>query len=134
MVVNKNGILFISLIAVFAVCSADADIASKAWVESQIPTVPTDVSAFDNDAGYLVDTDLTDVVNAVNAVVDDTIPESLINRVATLENAGYLTEHQDISGKQDKITSTNKLPAANVSGLATVATSGSCSNKCQCVY
>ena len=36
-----------------------------------------------------------------------------------------ITAHQDISGKQDKITSTNKLNASLVSGLATVATSGS---------
>ena len=36
-----------------------------------------------------------------------------------------ITAHQDISGKQDKITSTKKLPASLVSGLATVATSGS---------
>lgn len=36
-----------------------------------------------------------------------------------------ITAHQDISGKQDKITSTNKLSASLVSGLATVATSGS---------
>lgn len=38
--------------------------------------------------------------------------------------AGYLKTHQDISGKQDKITTTNKLSANLVSGLATVATSG----------
>lgn len=36
-----------------------------------------------------------------------------------------LTAHQDISGKQDKITSSNKLAASLVSGLAAVATSGS---------
>lgn len=36
-----------------------------------------------------------------------------------------ITAHQDISGKQDKITSTEKLPVSLVSGLATVATSGS---------
>ena len=36
-----------------------------------------------------------------------------------------ITAHQDISGKQDKITTSNKLSASLVSGLATVATSGS---------
>lgn len=36
-----------------------------------------------------------------------------------------ITAHQDISGKQDKITTSNKLAASMVSGLATVATSGS---------
>lgn len=36
-----------------------------------------------------------------------------------------ITAHQDISGKQDIITESNKLSASLVSGLATVATSGS---------
>lgn len=36
-----------------------------------------------------------------------------------------LTAHQSLDGKQDKITSSNKLAASLVSGLATVATSGS---------
>ena len=36
-----------------------------------------------------------------------------------------LTAHQSLDGKQDKITSSNKLSASLVSGLATVATSGS---------
>lgn len=48
-----------------------------------IPTVPTKVSAFTNDAGYL-------------------------------------TQHQDISGKQDKITSSNKLPYSLISGTPTI--------------
>lgn len=43
----------------------------------------------------------------------------------TIDLGTVITSHQDISGKQDKITSTNKLPASLVSGLATVATSGS---------
>ena len=36
-----------------------------------------------------------------------------------------MTAHQSLDGKQDKITSSNKLAASLVSGLATVATSGS---------
>lgn len=36
-----------------------------------------------------------------------------------------ITEHQSLDGKQDKITSSNKLAASLVSGLAEVATSGS---------
>ena len=36
-----------------------------------------------------------------------------------------ITAHQSLEGKQDKITSSNKLAASLVSGLATVATSGS---------
>lgn len=36
-----------------------------------------------------------------------------------------ITSHQSLDGKQDKITTSNKLAASLVSGLATVATSGS---------
>ena len=36
-----------------------------------------------------------------------------------------ITAHQSLDGKQDKITSSNKLAASLISGLATVATSGS---------
>ena len=111
--VNKNGILFVSLIAMFAVCSANADIASKAWVESQIPTVPTNVGAFTNDAGYLTDTDVSGIESELQAVWDSTDEDSLVSRVGALENAGFLTSHQDISGK------------ANSADLATVATTGS---------
>jgi hypothetical protein len=38
--------------------------------------------------------------------------------------AGYLVQHQDLSGYQTKITDSNKLAASLVSGLAAVATSG----------
>ena len=41
-----------------------------------------------------------------------------------VKSQGYLTQHQDLSGYQTKITSTNKLSASLVSGLATVSTSG----------
>lgn len=43
----------------------------------------------------------------------------------TIDLGTVITSHQDISGKQDKITPTNKLPASLVSGLAKVATTGS---------
>ena len=49
-----------------------------------IPTVPTNVSAFDNDKGYLT------------SVPSEYITESELNA------KGYLTQHQDISGKVDK--------------------------------
>lgn len=51
-----------------------------------IPTVPTNVSAFTNDAGYLTE-------------------HQSLSGYATeqwVENKGYLTSHQDISGKYDK--------------------------------
>ena len=53
-------------------------------IRNAIPTVPTNVSSFNNDAGY---------------VTSDDIP----TKVSELENdEGYLTEHQDITGKYEK--------------------------------
>lgn len=68
-----------------------------------IPTVPTNVSSFTNDAGYL--TQHQDISGKANTADVYTKTE--------IDNAGYLTSHQDISGK------------ANTADLATVATSGS---------
>ena len=57
-----------------------------------------------------------------NATANITVP----TKTSELTNdSGYLTEHQDISGLQPKITSTNKLSTDLISGLSTVATSGS---------
>lgn len=91
-----------------------------------IPTVPTNVSDFTNDAGYLTsytETDPTvpswakaaskpsydysEIANTPN------IPTVPTNVSAFTNDAGYLTQHQDISGKADSAS------------LATVATSGS---------
>lgn len=56
------------------------------------------------------------------------ITRAALNGYATqtwVNQQGFLTEHQDLSGYQPKITSSAKLAASLVSGLATVATSGS---------
>ena len=70
-----------------------------------------------------IDTGVTDVevTGSGNAVTSATISG---RKLTLAKGATFLTSHQDISGKQDKITSTNKLSASLVSGLATVATSG----------
>ena len=57
--------------------------------------IPTKTSDLTNDNGYLT-----------------SIPSEYVTETE-LDNKGYLTEHQDISGK------------ANISDLSTVATSGS---------
>lgn len=67
-----------------------------------IPTVPENVSAFDNDAGYLT------------AVPGEYVTE------AELAAKGYLTEHQDISGKLDA----DKLPEAVEDALEQAKASG----------
>lgn len=77
-------------------------------LKSEIPTVPTNVSAFTNDAGYL--TEHQDISGlATKAELDDYALKTEIPVVPTnvsdfVNDAGYLTQHQDISGKQDKLT------------------------------
>lgn len=81
-----------------------------------IPTIPTNVSAFTNDAGYLTEhqdisgkanvADLATVATSgsYNDLADKPVIPSL-NGYATeqwVQNQNYLTEHQDISGKADK--------------------------------
>ena len=65
-----------------------------------VPTIPSNVSSFTNDAGYITNSDLSGL--ATTSYVDN-----------------------GLAAKQDVIDGSHKLPASNVSGLANVATSGS---------
>lgn len=64
-----------------------------------IPTVPTKISAFTNDSGYLT-----------------SIPSEYITETE-LNAKGYLTKHQDISGKQDKLVSGTNIKTINGTSL-----------------
>ena len=77
-----------------------------------IPTVPTNVSDFTNDAGYLTQhQDISGKANTADlasvATTGDyndltnkpTIPTVPTSNTAFTNDAGYLTQHQDISGK-----------------------------------
>lgn len=95
-----------------------------------IPTVPTNVSAFTNDAGYLTQhQDISgkqDKITSTNKLAyslisgTPTIPTVPTNVSAFTNDSGYLTQHQDISGKQDKITTSNKLSYSLISGTPTI--------------
>lgn len=88
--------------------------------------IPTSISAFTNDVGYLTQhQDISGKANTADLAVvatsgsyndllnKPTIPTVPTNVSAFNNDAGYLTQHQDISGK------------ANTADLSTVATSGS---------
>ena len=67
-----------------------------------IPTVPTNVSAFTNDAGYLTShqdisgkVDVSDLPTKLSDLTDD------LGSSPTHTHSQYLTSHQDISGKAD---------------------------------
>lgn len=93
------------------------------------PTIPTSVSQLTNDAGYITGYTETDptvpawakastkptyTAAEVGALPDTTVIPTIPTNVSAFTNdSGYLTAHQDISGK------------ANVADLAAVATSGS---------
>lgn len=76
----------------------DEKIASaKTEIEAEIPTVPTSNTAFTNDAGYITGVDLSNYATKDNltAATSDMATKSWVGQ------QGYLTQHQDISGKQD---------------------------------
>ena len=95
------------------------------WENTQI-NVPTKTSDLTNDSGFITksvnDLDNYTTTTSLNTALEG---KANLNHNHTVSNisdfptdvsafnndAGYLTEHQDISGKQDKITSTNKLSA-----------------------
>ena len=99
--------------------------ATKEFVSDEIkkidiPTVPTNVSKFTNDAGYLNKSEADKLYAPIGSASDgsgsyatqdfvkDEIAKIDIPTVPTkvsafTNDAGYLTEHQDISGKQDAI-------------------------------
>ena len=89
--------------------SGDAFIKNK----PTIPTVPTNVSAFTNDAGYTTNTGTITGIK-MNGASKGT---SGVVNLGTV-----ITAHQDISGKQDKITSTNKLSYSLLSDTPTIPT------------
>ena len=123
-----------------------------------IPTVPTQVSAFNNDAGYLTQhqdisgkansSDLTahtgnstvhitaaertkwnkavtDVGALSEEIVDQYAKKSAIpTKVSQLTNdSGYLTQHQDVSGKED---ASNKVTSLSESSTDTQYPSAKC--------
>lgn len=70
-----------------------------------VPTVPTNVSAFANDAGYL-----TEHQSLAN-YVQKSQTAGLLKNDGTVDTNTYLTQHQDISGKLDA-AARNLLPYA----------------------
>ena len=66
--------------------------AAIAAVEKMIPTVPTNVSAFTNDAGYLVSGDLADYAKSADVETTYATKESVANTYATKEFVGTLPE------------------------------------------
>lgn len=134
-------------------------------------TVPTNVSDFNNDAGYITSSALTDYYtkSEVNSLISDfggfevvaSLPTQdiktniiyLLGPIGTgadkyeewiydsvsspaawvkigdtsVDLSNYYTKTEvdtALGGKQDTIDASHKLPASNVSGLATVATTG----------
>lgn len=84
--------------------------------KSEIPTVPTNVSAFTNDAGYLTEHQSLDnyytkseVDTSLEAKANKTeIPTVPTNVSAFTNDAGYLTEHQSLDNYYTKTESDGK--------------------------
>ena len=132
----------------------DKHFATEAYVgqeikKIEIPAVPTDISVFNNDAGYLtkdkadnlyaqlgmtgsgdgvskdyVDEELAKKQNVINDIDDirskansalQSIPDEYVTD-KELTAKGYLTEHQDISGKQNVIENLDEIIAGAAKG------------------
>ena len=111
----------------------DKHFATEAYVGQQIanieiPTVPTDISVFNNDANYLTKEVANGLYAPIGSASDGSgsyatqdfvreeigkieIPTVPTNVSAFTNDAGYLTEHQDISGKQDVIADLSDIRA-----------------------
>ena len=84
--------------------------------KTEIPTVPTNVSAFTNDAGYLTEHQSldnyytkTEVDTSLETKADKTeIPTVPTNVSAFTNDAGYLTEHQSLDNYYTKTESDGK--------------------------
>lgn len=95
-----------------------------------IPTVPTDISAFNNDVGYITGVDLSNYATKDNltAATDDMATKTWVGQ------QGYLTEHQSltaystteqvnsaitqaVSGKQDTLVSSVNIKTINNESL-----------------
>ena len=66
--------------------------------------------SLNNKQNVIADLDIIRAGAELGATALQSIPTEYVTETE-LEAKGYLTEHQDISGKQDKITATNKLSA-----------------------
>ena len=99
----------------------------------EIPTVPTNISEFTNDAGYLNKSDADKLYAPIGSASDGSgsyatqdfvkdeiakinIPTVPTNVSAFTNDAGYLTEHQDISGKQDVISDLETIRTGAAAG------------------
>ena len=85
-----------------------------------IPTVPTNVSAFTNDAGYITSAPVQSVNGQTGAVVL-AIPTVPTNVSAFQNDAGYLTQHQSLAGYATEQWVENKgyitnAPVSSVNG------------------
>ncbi|MCR5194650.1 MAG: hypothetical protein K6B71_03985 [Alphaproteobacteria bacterium] len=87
-----------------------------------IPTVPTNVSAFTNDAGYATTSQLPTIDTELSPVSTNPVQNKVVTSAIASANTNIQNLQRD---KQNNIDADNKLSYQYVDGLATVAHSGS---------
>jgi len=93
-----------------------------------LPTIPTNVSSFTNDAGYFADVEIDTTSNEINFL--DTDGETVLKTIDTtdiFDPDDYYTKDEIDDGDETIASALNDLEKrkVNTSDLATVATSGS---------
>ena len=100
--------------------------AAIAAVEKLIPTVPTNVSAFTNDAGYLVSGDLADYAKSAN-VANTYATQAYVGTIPATAEAkdivGYVQEKTAGIATNENLTELTGRVAANETAIATKADS-----------
>ena len=86
-----------------------------------IPTVPTNVSAFTNDAGYATTSQLPTIDTELSPVSTNPVQNKVVTSAIATANTNIQNLQRD---KQNNIDANNKLSYQYVDGLATVAHSG----------
>ena len=99
------------------------DTDAKDYVKNK-PTIPTALSNLSDDSTHRTVTDAektawsgkSNFSGSYNDLTDKpTIPTVPTNVSAFTNDAGYLTSHQDISGKEDRVSITTSLPVGDLS-------------------
>ncbi len=88
-----------------------------------IPTVPTEVSAFTNDAGYITANDLAQVLAGLSATIDS-LGDSLAARTSRYDSiVGHFQQKiDDVQGRIDRLTAP-QVPASALNGVFSVSAS-----------
>ena len=94
--------------------------ATESFVTNAIATVPTKTSDLTNDSGFITINDVPSIDIPENILTEDDLDDYATTQ--WVEDQNYLTEHQDISGKQDVIDDLESIRRGATLGASALQT------------